>query len=263
MNLSHTTNVMSFKRTLSIVGLSSSLVGFANADIESSISAGYESQYIYRGVDLGADRMTLDLNATAKAAALGLDWSVGLHHGTADNAGLNLTSVGAGPNGEDVVTPLIAPGGTAETRIHVGASTALTDGININGGAISYTYSSQINDRLELYLGASTTVACIDFAATAFFNQSNDWFGDTYYELSASYTASVSENTSATLGVTYGNWDEDPILGALEDVDYLTISGTLNFDLGDNVSATVGVSHVSPDLSDDETIVGTSLTLGF
>ena len=59
MNLSHTTNVMSFKRTLSIVGLSSSLVGFASAEIESSISAGYNSQYVYRGVDLVMTKHTL------------------------------------------------------------------------------------------------------------------------------------------------------------------------------------------------------------
>ena len=55
MNLSQNDSVMSLKRTLSIVGLSSSLVGFASAEIESSISAGYNSQYVYRGVDFGDD----------------------------------------------------------------------------------------------------------------------------------------------------------------------------------------------------------------
>lgn len=75
---------MSFKRTLSIVGLSSSLVGFASAEIESSISAGYNSQYVYRGVDLGDDQAHLSLAASGNAGDL--DWNIGLFHGSSEGA---------------------------------------------------------------------------------------------------------------------------------------------------------------------------------
>ena len=84
MNLSHTAYVMSFKRTLSIVGLSSSLVGFASAEIESSISAGYNSQYVYRGVDFGDDQAHLSLSASGNAGDLG--WNIGLFHGSSSDA---------------------------------------------------------------------------------------------------------------------------------------------------------------------------------
>ena len=248
MNLSHTVRVMSFKRTLSIVGLSSSLVGFASAEIESSISAGYNSQYVYRGVDLGDDQATLDINASGSAGDLG--WSIGLFHGSSEDA----TSLGGA-----------AAASLDETRIHAGVSTGLSDCLTVKAGIINTSYNLLPSDRLEVYIGAATEVSGIDVSATAFFNESDNYTGDTYYELGASKDFDVAENVTGTLAVTYGNWDEDPLGAGVSDVDFLSVSGTLNIDLGDSVSATIGITHSSSDtaLTDDETVVGTSLTFGF
>tara|TARA_B100001057_G_scaffold181628_1_gene182373 strand:+ start:3671 stop:4432 length:762 start_codon:yes stop_codon:yes gene_type:complete len=253
MNLSHTASVMSFKRTLSIVGLSSSLVGFASAEIESSISAGYNNQYVYRGVDLGDDQATLSLAASGNGGDL--NWNIGLFHGS--NEGNTLSTGGNGASLD-------------ETRIHGGLSTALSDCLSLNAGLISTSYSGGVAaisaDRLEVYVGASTSLSGIDLSATAFFNESDNYTGDTYYEVTASKSVDVAENVSGTLAITYGNWNKDPLSQGLEDVDFLSFAGTLNIDLGDSVSASVGVTHITADttaLTEDETVVGTSLTLGF
>ena len=246
MNLSHTANVMSFKRTLSIVGLSSSLVGFASAEIESSISAGYNSQYVYRGVDFGDDQAHLSLAASGNAGDL--DWNIGLFHGSSEGADI-----------------LGVAGSLDETRIHGGVSKGLSDCLSVNAGVISTSYNLLASDRLEVYVGAATSLSGIDLSATAFFNESDNYTGDTYYEISASKSVDVAENVTGTLAVTYGNWNKDPLGAGVSDVDFVSVSGTLNIDLGENVGASVGVTHISSDtaITEDETVVGTSLTLGF
>ena len=114
-------------------------------------------------------------------------------------------------------------------------------------------------------MGAATSLSGIDLSATAFFNESDNYTGDTYYEISASKSVDVAENVTGTLAVTYGNWNKDPLGGTVSDVDFVSVSGTLNIDLGENVGASVGVTHISSDtaITEDETVVGTSLTLGF
>jgi hypothetical protein len=229
--------------TLSIAGLSLAILGSANADVESSISVGYNSDYVYRGLNLGEDQVSFNLGASGAAA--GLDWNVGLFQGTSQFDG----------------------GSLDETRIHAGISKSLSDLIDVNVGAISTSYNTlgTGGDRLEIYVGAGTNIGGIDLSATAFFNTQDEWSGDVYYELGASYSVDLAEGISGTVGVTYGNWDEDPFFIGLEDVDFVSFSGTLNFSLSDNIGASVGVSHVVSDTAatEDETVVGTSLSIGF
>lgn len=248
MNAFHLHDAMNLNKTLSIAGLSFSLVGFASADIESSISAGYNSDYIYRGVNLGEDQFSLSLDASGAAA--GFDWNVGLFHGSSE---ADLTALGLGVASLD------------ETRITAGLSRGLAEGIDLNVGVINTSYNLLAADRLEIYTGLSGSIACIDVSATAFFNTTDAYTGDVYYELSASYSVEVADNVSAKLGASYGNWDEDPFGQAIEDVDFVSLSAALNISLDDNTSASVGVTHVITDtaLTEDETVIGASLSLGF
>ena len=60
--------------------------------------------------------------------------------------------------------------------------------------------------------------------------------------------------------------DRDPVGLNLEDVDALTISVTLTKELGDGLEGSLGVSHQIADetaLTDDETVVGASVTFSF
>lgn len=248
MNAFHFAIDMSLNKTLSLAGLSLVFAGFASAEVESSISAGYNSDYVYRGVNFGADQVSLSLDASGAAA--GFDWNVGLFHGSSE---ADLTALGLGAASLD------------ETRITAGLSRGLAEGIDLDVGVINTSYNLLASDRLEIYAGLSGTIACIDVSATAFFNTTDAYTGDVYYEISASYSVDVADNVSATLGATYGNWDEDPFGGALEDVDFVSLSATLNISLDDNTSASVGVTHVITDtaLTEDETVIGASLSFGF
>ena len=48
-------------RIVAIAGLSTALLGTAQADIESSASVGYSTEYIYRGANLGEDLVDFSL----------------------------------------------------------------------------------------------------------------------------------------------------------------------------------------------------------
>ncbi len=261
MKFVHTALDMSLNKTLSIAGLSFSLVGFASADVESSISAGYSSEYVYRGLNLGDDQVSLNLGVSGTAA--GLDWNVGLFHGSSNlDLGSTLGGITAGVLG-------LAPDGVVgvdETRISAGLTKGLGGNIDLNVGVISTSYDivGSLADRLEIYTGLSGSIACIDVSATAFFNTTDNWTGDTYYEVAASYSVDVVDNASATIGATYGNWNKDPFVGALEDVDFVSLSATLNISLADNANASVGVTHVITDTpaTEDETVIGASLSFG-
>jgi len=228
---------MDLKKTLLLVGLSS---GLAHADIESALTASYGSEYIYRGANLGDDHVGLNLTASGEAA--GLTWNAGLFHGSSDAAG--------------------AP--VDETRMMLGVSKSLSDSVSVNVGMMNTSLLGA--DLREVYVGVSTALGGIDLSATMFYNTNDALNTDEYYEISASYHHCMGDGLGATLAVTYGNWDEDPVGLNLEDVDALTISVTLTKELGDGVEGSLGISHQIADetaLTDDETTVGASVTFSF
>ena len=229
---------MDLKKTLLLVGLSS---GLAHADIESALTASYGSEYIYRGVNVGDDHVSLNLTASGEAA--GLTWNAGLLHGSSDVAGL---------------------GAIDETRMMLGVSKSLSDSFSVSVGMMNTSLTALPGDLREVYVGVSTALGGIDLSGTIYFNQNDALATDSYYELSASYHHCMGDGLGATLAVAYGNWDEDPA-GALEDVDALAISVTLNKDLGGGLEGSLGVTHSISDtaISEDETVVGASVTFSF
>ena len=70
------TGVMRHTRILAIAGLSTALLGTANAEIESSASAGYHTDYIYRGINLGEDVVDFSLGFSGSSGC-GV-WNLGL-----------------------------------------------------------------------------------------------------------------------------------------------------------------------------------------
>ena len=67
-------------RVLALTGLSVALLGTANADIESSFGAGYTSDYIFRGGDVGNNLfdISLDFSGSGEVGGLGELWGLGL-----------------------------------------------------------------------------------------------------------------------------------------------------------------------------------------
>jgi len=256
---------MDLKKTLLLVGLSS---GLAHADVESSLSASYNSEYIYRGVNLGDSPLSLNLTASGEAA--GLNWHAGLFHASTEDGGLLETLTGV--DGLDI----------REMRMSLGVSKALSDSLTVSAGVINTSYDTGVavtgqglgqaftvdpfgSDRREVYVGVSTALGGIDLSGTVYWNTTDEYPGDHYYEISASYHHCMGDGLGATLAVTYGNWDEDPLGFQVEDVDFVTISATLDKDLGGGLSGSLGVTHQIADavLTDDETVVGASLTFNF
>ena len=80
------------------------------------------------------------------------------------------------------LAPEIAVAGLDETRISAGLSKGLGGNIDLNVGVISTSYDivGSLADRLEIYTGLSGSIACVDVSATAFFNTTDNWTGDTY-----------------------------------------------------------------------------------
>ena len=267
---------MDLKKTLLLVGLSS---GLAHADVEGTVSASYSSEYVYRGVNFGDNLTTLNITASGEAA--GLTWHAGLLHGNSE-LGESLDGL-SGALASDPFGPPFPIGDITlqETRMTLGVSKSLTDSVSVNAGMIVTSYDIADSDRREIYVGASTQVAGIDLSGTVFFNDSSVYSGDAYYELSASYHHCMGDGLGATLAVTYGNWDEDPFTGLLneeagvdflvplDDVDFFSISAALTKDFGDGVSGTLSVTHTISDnegliqLTEDETVVGASVSLSF
>ena len=230
---------MDLKKTLLLVGLSSGLAhADAHAAVESALTASYGSEYIYRGVNVGDDHVSLNLTASGEAA--GLTWNAGLLHGTTET--------------------------TNETSMMLGVSKELSDSISLNVGVMNTDLSVFEGgaDLREIYVGVSTALGGIDLSATMFYNTNDALNTDEYYEISASYHHCMGDGLGATLAVAYGNWDEDPS-GANEDVDALAISLTLNKDLGGGLEGSLGVTHSISDtaISEDETVVGASVTFSF
>ena len=64
--------VMRPTRIIAIAGLSTALLGTANADIETSIGVGYTSDYVFRGTNNGADLlMPASMLVAAETASIG------------------------------------------------------------------------------------------------------------------------------------------------------------------------------------------------
>ena len=248
---------MDLKKTLLLVGLSSGLAhADAHAAVESALTASYDSEYIYRGVNFGDNPLSLNLTASGEAA--GLDWHAGLFHASAEDGGLLEALTGV-------------PGlSLRETRMSLGVSKALSDSFSVSAGVINTSYDVTgvgilAGDRREVYAGVSTALGGIDLSGTVYWNTTDAYTGDTYYELSASYHHCMGDGLGATLAVSYGNWDEDPLGGGVDDVDFVTISATLNRDFGGGLSGSLGISHQIADtlLTEDETVVGASVTFSF
>ncbi len=108
---------MKLTRILALTGLSLSLLGTANADIETSISAGYTSDYVFRGTNNGADLFdaTIDVSGSGSLGGLGdIDWG----------AGLWLAGFG---------------GGADEMDIYFSASKSLSDNLDLTVGVTKYS----------------------------------------------------------------------------------------------------------------------------
>ena len=237
---------MRHTRILAIAGLSTALLGTANADIETSISAGYTSEYNFRGVDNGDDLFdaTIEVSGSGSLGGLGdIDWG----------AGLWLAAFGDNDN---------------EMDIYMSASKSLSDNLDLTVGVTNYSYyggAAATSDDLEPYVSVGTSLGGISLGAGAYFNEGGGNPHDIYWEITAGYEMELSSLGTLGLSGVIGHFDD---VAADEEDTYYGISASLSIAVSDSITVTPHITHLidtkdADDGDDDETFAGVSVSFGF
>ena len=228
---------MKLTRILALTGLSLSLLGTANADIETSISAGYTSDYVFRGTNNGADLFdaTIDVSGSGSLGSLGdIDWG----------AGLWLAGFGGGAN---------------EMDIYFSASKSLSDNLDLTVGVTNYSYYGGDDDTsdLEPYIGLGTSLGGISLGLTANFDESDTQAHDIYWELTAGYEMELSSLGTLGLSGVIGHFDDEGV------GTYYGIGAGLSIAVSDSITVTPHITHTVDGATGDETFGGVSVGFGF
>ena len=211
------------KKTSTILAITSGLFfGQAQAEIESEFHVGYNSEYIYRGVELGKDAYEYGLDF-AGSSDCGLDWSAGIWS--------------------------ISPDGSGDDELDIYASVSKDLGIgSVAAGFTVYTYdgASELDDDAEVYLGFSTQQAGLDLGLTVFFGTDGALQDAVLLEGSIGYSFELSSKTTANIGIVYGTLLDE---GDLADDGELYASASISLDyaVSDNITFSPYVSYSDGD----------------
>ncbi len=195
------------KKTSTILAITSGLFfGQAQAEIESEFHVGYNSEYIYRGVELGNDAYEYGLDFAGSSDS-GLDWSAGLWS--------------ISPDGED--------GNVDELDIYASVSKDLGIG-SVAAGFTVYTYDGGGSDDAEVYLGFSTQSCGLDLGLTVFFGTDGIVEDAVLLEGTIGYSFEISSKTTANIGITYGYMLDEGDGGYANDDGEVYASATISLD---------------------------------
>ena len=211
----------------------------AGGDLGAEVSVGYDTDYIFRGANLGQDLLWSDVNVSTSLS---------------DGLGLNIGAWYANPT--DV--------GDDELDIYAGVSTDL-GGMSLDLGTTYYYYPGATStNTLEFGAAVGTSVGAFDVSLGVFHDIDSD---NTYVELGAGTSFDLTDNISLDLGATIGN-NQDKVVGGQEDgLTAVTITVGAPIGLTDNASLTpyLGINAGLEDNQDagDEIFSGISLSVGF
>lgn len=207
------------KKTSTILAITSGLFfGQAQAEIESEFHVGYNSEYIYRGAELGVDAYEYGLDFAGSSDS-GLDWSAGIWS--------------ISPDGED--------GNVDELDIYASVSKDLGIG-SIAAGYTVYTYDGGFTDDAEVYLGFSTQSCGLDLGLTVFFGTDGIFQDAVLLEGTIGYSFEVSSKTTANIGIVYGMLLDEGEFA--EDGElYASASISLDYAVSDSVTFSPYVSY--------------------
>ena len=220
-------------RILALTGLSLSLLGTANADIETSIGAGYSSDYVFRGNNNGAD--LFDASIGVSGSGNNFDWAADIW--------------------------LASFGDSNEMDISISASKSLSDNLDLSLGVTNYSYfgGAAGDDNLEPYVSLGTSVGGISLGVAAYYNESGGAADhDIYWEITAGLVE-MDLGGNMTLGIS-------GMLGHFDDGDVDTIYGIsagLSIAASDSITVTPHITHTIDGASGDETVTGVSVGFGF
>jgi len=224
------------KKTSTLLAIGSALaMGSAQAEIDVDLGVGYNSQYIFRGVDLGDDAFEWGIDASGSCEC-GFDWSIGVWSISPDNE-----------DGSDDEFDIFG-----EISKDLGCGTLAL-------GFTNYDYdNSGTTDDTEIYFGGTTEFAGVEAGLTLLYGV--DGVLDEQFLLigSLAYGFDVSDKISAELSVSAGYIaDEGKNGGYATDDGFAYSTTTLAFEYA--VSEDITFSpYVSYTDGDSSTINGAS-----
>ena len=247
------TGVMRHTRILALAGLSTALLGTANAEIETSASIGYHSDYVYRGLNYGDD--LIDFNVGVSGSHDLADWNIGVGFGSWDSFDEFRAEASVSRGLWEDPFPLVVTVGLANTSYSAGT-------INVPGlGKPIIDHP----DRLEPFVGVSSSLGNLELSAKAFYNAKNEWANEAYFEAGASYSVELGENLSGSLSADMGIWDTDPVHGDLKAGWHYSATGALQYAASDNITLGVYITYLVNDYwgLEDKAFGGASVSLSF
>ena len=231
------------EKTAKIIGCTAVLAFFsalsadkvAAEDIGAEVSVGYDTDYMFRGVNLGQDLLWSDVNVSTSLSD-GLDLGVGAWYANvADDAGND------------------------ELDIYAGLSTSMGD-MSVDLGATYYYYPDPTagEGTLEFGIGLGTSAGPIDLRLGLYYDIDLE---AAYYEVGAATSFDLTDTMAVDVGGAIGNADGDTLTA-------LTFTIGVPITLSDSASLSpyVGVNIPLDDYEDefgDDIYSGLSLTVGF
>ena len=231
------------EKTAKIIGCTAVLAFFsalsadkvAAEDIGAEVSVGYDTDYMFRGVNLGQDLLWSDVNVSTSLSD-GLDLGVGAWYANvADDAGND------------------------ELDIYAGLSTSMGD-MSVDLGATYYYYPDPTagEGTLEFGIGLGTSAGPIDLSLGLYYDIDLE---AAYYEVGAATSFDLTDTMAVDVGGAIGNADGDTLTA-------LTFTIGVPITLSDSASLSpyVGVNIPLDDYEDefgDDIYIGLSLTVGF
>ena len=231
------------EKTAKLIGCTAVLAFFsvlssdkvAAEDIGAEVSVGYDTDYMFRGVNLGQDLLWSDVNVSTSLSD-GLDLGVGAWYANvADDAGND------------------------ELDIYAGLSTSMGD-MSVDLGATYYYYPDPTagEGTLEFGIGLGTSAGPIDLSLGLYYDIDLE---AAYYEVGAATSFDLTDTMAVDVGGAIGNADGDTLTA-------LTFTIGVPITLSDSASLSpyVGVNIPLDDYEDefgDDIYSGLSLTVGF
>ena len=211
----------------------------AGEDLGAEVSVGYDTDYIFRGANLGQDLLWTDVNVSTSLS---------------DGLGLNIGAWYANPT----------DAGDDELDIYAGVSTDL-GGMSLDLGTTYYYYPGATgSNTLEFGAALGTSVGAFDVSLGVYHDIDTE---NTYVELGAGTSFDLTDNISLDLGASIGNNQDEVIGGQADGLTAVTITVGAPIGLTDNASLTpyLGINAGLDDNQDagDEIFSGISLSVGF
>ena len=205
----------------------------AGEDLGAEVSVGYDTDYIFRGVNYGENLLWSDVNVSTSLSD-GMDLNVGAWYANVTDAA-----------------------GADELDIYAGVSTSL-GGLSLDLGSTYYYYPTDGGNTLEFGAALGSSVGAFDVSAGVYYDIDIE---AAYWELGAGTSFDVSDTLSLDVGATLGNADGDTLTA-------LTVTIGVPIALSDSASLSpyVGINVPLDDYEDaygDDVFSGISLTVGF